>query len=821
MVSCFGPLCTHYAKHAQLIKSCYPTKEGEKGPRSSELSYLTFYASSRPAKLTKVGSYLEKKVERDIAKGRKQNNQVTLHIVKALIQSCHRDLNLFSKWIVRILNKILDTRDIELEDLACETFVIFCNYHDGSTLGIDTALTKEYEQLLGKFANFCNYTNTDKDLTLKMQYIGHRAMQAAVTSNAFHGPDFKAQLDIVVPALLKSLIASGGAENRLEKNYGSIDIKQSIISRGEPVEVTAIEALAGQTTGILFSKSNGAAVRAALGLVFQFAESTEQWWPPDRIISILELILDSVQAQYRYLLISETLQQLQTGDPTKPTYLNSRNASLVSILDNVLNAINAPLLGVSVLEVLNSLFTLLIKTIHVTTILRDTLPAEGEQDGSYNQQVLYEYAIHKGILHSMGGLAAQQYYQNQLDDMVGYLIAKLRTSTALEKVDGGLPITLYRHTVIVCLNNIVLAQKSLISSSDKSINSGRRPPSDMPLDDRISASSWTAGVGLLTEKHPETRSDFAHSLVQCLDVTTPIQEPIVNGHPLHLLHMHSDILFVNTVSHAIVEWVQLSNFDSRDAHALYSILCALTHRFGVDVTIKTVPLVFKLQSMVQDGTIKGQPFPGRPHELAAVTVAWFTMVGKFYGVDSLIEYTEHIQQERERSNQWYEVTVPPSDNNREFMEHSSHPTVITSFLDRHVVVEALSPILRDQQDTHGLQLESKLYAEWGSEAFLSHEQSTRIHASDDINERKPRLSNPWSSPEPSKRDSLKKKDSIKVENLKEALTQPQQKAESSSVSDSTSNSMQNTPSRKSSINVIRKTDINTLLTELDLEPTAQ
>ena len=72
MVSCFSPLCTRYVKHAQLIKSCYPTKEGEKGPRSSELSYLTFYASSRPAKLTKVGSYLEKKVERDIAKGRKQ-----------------------------------------------------------------------------------------------------------------------------------------------------------------------------------------------------------------------------------------------------------------------------------------------------------------------------------------------------------------------------------------------------------------------------------------------------------------------------------------------------------------------------------------------------------------------------------------------------------------------------------------------------------------------------------------------------------------------------------------------------------------------------
>ena len=131
--------------------------------------------------------------------------------------------------------------------------------------------------------------------------------------------------------------------------------------------------------------------------------------------------------------------------------------------------------------------------------------------------------------------------------------------------------------------------------------------------------------------------------------------------------------------------------------------------------------------MVQDGTIKGQASPNRPRALAAVTVAWFTMVGKFYGVDSLIEYTEHIQRERQRSNQWYEVTVPPPDHNRQFMEHNGHPTVITSFLDRHIVVEALSPKLRDQQDTHGLQVESKLYAEWGSEAFCKFSFSFLFH----------------------------------------------------------------------------------------------
>jgi hypothetical protein len=46
---------------------------------------------------------------------------VSLQILKALIQTCHRDLNIFSKHIVKILSMLLDTRDLELIDLTCET----------------------------------------------------------------------------------------------------------------------------------------------------------------------------------------------------------------------------------------------------------------------------------------------------------------------------------------------------------------------------------------------------------------------------------------------------------------------------------------------------------------------------------------------------------------------------------------------------------------------------------------------------------------------------------------------------------------------------
>ncbi|KAI8993551.1 hypothetical protein BDB01DRAFT_332914 [Pilobolus umbonatus] len=160
-------LCFGNTNHAQLIKNCYPLKEGGILPLASQLSYLTFYASSRPAKLSKVGAYMDKKVTKDIRKGRKDNSHVSLLIIQKLIQSCHRDLNIFSKYIVSILSKLLDTRDLDLIDLTCSTFIVFCKYHDGSNLGVDAEFTKQYEDLISKFSLFCNYTNTDDTLELQ------------------------------------------------------------------------------------------------------------------------------------------------------------------------------------------------------------------------------------------------------------------------------------------------------------------------------------------------------------------------------------------------------------------------------------------------------------------------------------------------------------------------------------------------------------------------------------------------------------------------------------------------------------------------------
>lgn len=54
-------------KHQKLILQCYPAgRTTDKRPNPSELSYLLYYVSTRRAKLTKVGLFLEQKAQSDV-----------------------------------------------------------------------------------------------------------------------------------------------------------------------------------------------------------------------------------------------------------------------------------------------------------------------------------------------------------------------------------------------------------------------------------------------------------------------------------------------------------------------------------------------------------------------------------------------------------------------------------------------------------------------------------------------------------------------------------------------------------------------------------
>ncbi|KAI8997057.1 hypothetical protein BDB01DRAFT_769677 [Pilobolus umbonatus] len=744
-----------YVKHATLISNCYPEKEGEKGPKSSELSYLVFYANSRPVKLTKVGLFLEKKVERDVAKGRKQNNQVSLEIVKSLIKSCHRDLNLFSKYVVKIMDIVLDSKDIDLIDLTCDVFIVFASFHEGSTLGVDTELTREYELLLEKFASFCNDESEDEEQQLQLRYIGQRALQAAVNSNALQSSNYDAQLNRILSPLMATLsLSKNSAKALAQSNAEDADIMQSAIEH-ETLNAHTVDIIAVKTTALLFQKVNAVNVKLSLEPFFSYMDEHEKWWPANFASSMMELVLDSLQPQYRYLLVTEVLQQLDKIDVTDSYYSIEKHASLVSILDKIFNA-QTPLVGISVLELLNTLFTHLIKSVQDFEVFHD-----GDLSG---EEFELEYIIQQGLIRSIGGLASQTYYINQLNDITGYIISKLKvTSNTLDAIDG-LPIVVYRKVLLSCLDIVGTSTITLNENKEESeFDAGNTPiyRSTMTLD------IWVPALPLLVDNAPETRVHFASTLVNYLEATSE-KENSVELYPKHTLNQPSDVQFVTSLHKVLYDWIQLPNTTVSDMKAIQSLLIALTHKFNADQTIKALPLIFEIQRIVKQGVIKQT---ARQRAAAALVIEWLLMIAEYYRIDSLMQYAESVKVDRMNYDEYSTVFSDKDISTDSFEElEPENYSPVFKFIDKQKVVHLLSKDgpLRDEDDSEGKELENKLSLNWGSEDYENLDRTLLIRTSRNLTDLKAKLATPWIKPEINPTEPSKKQ-TIKVENLKEAL----------------------------------------------------
>lgn len=167
----------------------------------------------------------------------------------------------------------------------------------------------------------------------------------------------------------------------------------------------------------------------------------------------------------------------------------------------------------------------------------------------------------------------------------------------------------------------------------------------------------------------------------------------------------------------MIEWVQRPDLNADDVQSIYALLCSMTRRFTVDATVKAVPLVFKLQDLVKSGSVRGAP---RQRAVAAATVQWIHMIGEYYAVPRLTEYAEKLEKDRRENGDWTSIEFTDalvSELNVDLEDDHGQP--VRDYIDRSLLVEALSEDakLRDKDDTHGLDLEKKLYVEWGSEAF--------------------------------------------------------------------------------------------------------
>lgn len=172
--------------------------------------------------------------------------------------------------------------------------------------------------------------------------------------------------------------------------------------------------------------------------------------------------------------------------------------------------------------------------------------------------------------------------------------------------------------------------------------------------------------------------------------------------------------------HTMQDWVLITDFNVTDLRYFYSFTCLLTRKFGVDATVMIVPLVFRIQQLLKDEKITPTC---RQYAMQSCIISLFLMMADYYQLPSLTRYMDHIKESRgfKSDDIMLSETVNRPDLPELFTIHVDDPEEKSNriWIDRSIVVEIMSKEgnLRDEQDTHGLDLEAKLFAEWGSDAF--------------------------------------------------------------------------------------------------------
>ncbi|PIA17489.1 hypothetical protein COEREDRAFT_86111 [Coemansia reversa NRRL 1564] len=435
----FYPVLRRYVKHASLIERCFPPeKSGDTAPNSSELSYLVYYAQSKPAKLTKVGAFLSRRIARDIQRRRLSDVHVGLRVYDALLSACGGDLNFFANNVLECLDSVLAIADSGLALAATRTFVQFCRCHTGATLAIDKGLSASYSLLLRIFAS---YTLSE---TPAQVALGLCALQAVAESRATYAAECYYELPVLVSAITRRIANSPTlvpvAHCSVEQQLATTE---SNAATGPDAEL--LGGWAWRCLETLVFRSHGQHSRAVVAEILKCLETGLEWQPIQHCVHIVLVTVAQLQPQDQNMVIVETLSFLTRDAPslwlhpdsTPPPdaaaerRIASRQACVIRILERLFCKPYV-LVGISVMEALNVLAAFMLETTttqrspsHDDRMFSAALETAINPVESSQQTHMSDY-YH--LLAAIGGLAKHQYYHDQLSDMVEYIVAQMRLS---------------------------------------------------------------------------------------------------------------------------------------------------------------------------------------------------------------------------------------------------------------------------------------------------------------------------------------------------------------------------------------------------------
>lgn len=394
-----------------------------------------------------------------------RNVQVTLQILTALMEKVPRDLPIYARYVLSVIDIVLRSQDISMVEDSIATFETFCQHQDMASLAAEQELSTQYQGVVRTYASYTDTaslfqkTASNSPMTIRWRNAGLRAIRGVVGSDETLAADGGDSLKLILPVILENLYT--GEEDvlvLLQLKSQESEKTQPELAPRRRVSVATVQtvdaaegdpALASQTTAdadrkaemdvrllalrcleqIIVSGSSRGQIRVTTVTILRFIlgkasisnSSQEKATGDTWATSLMELVAKWCPVQVRFIILNAAMEVLLETNPTEENL--ARSTTMVYMVDWLFKS-SVNMIGLSVMDVLLGLMR------YLSTVLS---PSENEANGESTEKHANELPLTERrrelldlLVESVGHLATHIYYGEQITDMVRTVLSLLK-----------------------------------------------------------------------------------------------------------------------------------------------------------------------------------------------------------------------------------------------------------------------------------------------------------------------------------------------------------------------------------------------------------
>jgi len=592
--------CTNCHNHVSLINNVYPSQPGETGAKANNLSFLVFYAESRPQKLTKIGAYLEKRTVKDISYSRIENLKVTLTILTVLVGSkCKQNLDLFLVSVVNILAKMLESPiNLEIIEQISSTIVSFSAHHNHVILDVDSAFVTPYLKIIKILCKYVQDKESNPEIQNKKKVSSLRALNAIVSNDTFlKSPKIDEFLENIIPALLANIQEKKTVGIKLYRSLSNTDISD-----------VDLDNLAIQSINEIMQRINPATFDRVFNPIYKYLETNNYMLNKKYLIKIFKIFTKAMNPQYRYLLVLYSLKHLK--DYTTDIAVQT---NIIYVLSNIIK--NG---GGSV-----------VTHIEVLDVLSDCLFETLQNSSKYEPKDVEN--LENAYIDCINSFSSNVSYPEQMNDIMSFLVNHLKLDTSNNEV------ILKCRIFIIRSLRFILEQRASIIEKNPTFNS------PLPIE------LFIPTLVLLKDGSFNLRLQYYFFLLLLMDQISSCNNT-VDDNKSHITKYR----FMQNVHTVLYEYTQKKLNQPVDYIIIINVFIKNIQVFTYDAIVEVVPLMFALEEITKT-KYKNKEDITLQYSINTMIVEFFDYLAEYLGNESLGNYIGKIKQSKVEHDEWCNV----------------------------------------------------------------------------------------------------------------------------------------------------------------------